>query len=64
MRKNLAAQKGQQIGIFIWSWPDGPANMQTQFEQLERWGFPLTKHYFHLVSNVDEITQWQRYYYN
>ncbi|PAV02467.1 hypothetical protein CBG25_10720 [Arsenophonus sp. ENCA] len=63
MRKNLLVQQEKQIGIFVWSWPNGPSNMQTQFEQLESWGFPLTKHYSHLVSSVDQITQWQRYYY-
>lgn len=64
MRKNLLVQQEKQIGIFIWSWPNGPSNMQTQFAQLERWGFPLTKRYSHLVTSVDQITQWQRYYYN
>lgn len=64
MRKNLLVQQEKQIGIFVWSWPNGPSNMQTQFEQLESWGFPLTKRYSHLVSSVDQITQWQSYYYN
>ncbi|WP_182853155.1 hypothetical protein [Arsenophonus endosymbiont of Aleurodicus floccissimus] len=36
MRKNLLVQQEEQIGIFIWCWPDGPSNIQTQFEQLEK----------------------------
>ncbi|MCT4700793.1 NAD-dependent DNA ligase LigB [Enterobacteriaceae bacterium H20N1] len=42
--------------VFIWAWPDGPANFQQKMEILERAGFPLAKAWSKPVSTLSEIS--------
>ncbi|WP_410964703.1 NAD-dependent DNA ligase LigB [Salmonella sp. SAL04286] len=43
------------LGIFIWAWPDGPANMPERLSQLAKAGFSLTKKYSLAVKNASEV---------
>ncbi|QII40118.1 NAD-dependent DNA ligase LigB [Rouxiella badensis] len=49
----------QQIGIFIWEWPDGPVVMATRLEQLKQMGFPLTADFTQPVTTVSQVSQWR-----
>lgn len=44
-----------ELGIFIWAWPDGPKDMSQKLEMLRQGGFPLTKSWSKPVTSVDEI---------
>ncbi|EOY0159791.1 NAD-dependent DNA ligase LigB [Salmonella enterica] len=43
------------LGIFIWAWPDGPANMPERLSQLAKAGFSLTKKYTLAVKDASEV---------
>lgn len=43
------------LGIFIWAWPDGPANMPERLSQLAKAGFSLTKKYSLAVKDASEV---------
>ncbi|EGW8179653.1 NAD-dependent DNA ligase LigB, partial [Salmonella enterica] len=43
------------LGIFIWAWPDGPANMPERLSQLAKAGFSLTQKYSLAVKNASEV---------
>ncbi|WP_183272942.1 NAD-dependent DNA ligase LigB [Buttiauxella sp. A111] len=44
-----------ELGIFIWAWPDGPADMNLKLDMLAQAGFPLTKKWSMPVNSVDKI---------
>lgn len=44
-----------ELGVFIWAWPDGPAQMSQKLELLAQAGFPLTKAWSKSVKSVEEI---------
>lgn len=45
------------LGVFIWAWPDGPADMSQRLAELSRAGFPLTGRYTRAVQTADEVEQ-------
>ena len=47
------------IGIFIWGWPDGPADMADRLHQLTQWGFTLTGEWSKSVRNEDDVADWR-----
>ncbi|MEW7312977.1 NAD-dependent DNA ligase LigB [Buttiauxella gaviniae] len=44
-----------ELGVFIWAWPDGPNKMNQKLEILSQGGFPLTKAWSLPVNSVEEI---------
>ncbi|MCM7886555.1 NAD-dependent DNA ligase LigB [Enterobacter sichuanensis] len=44
-----------QIGIFIWAWPDGPQMMQNALTALSQAGFALTARYTVPVQTVEAV---------
>ncbi|WP_446470269.1 NAD-dependent DNA ligase LigB [Xenorhabdus stockiae] len=62
MRKAHSAELSQ-IGIFVWSWPDGPDEMTAKLEQLASMGFPATQQFSHPISNAEEAEKkWKMYF--
>ncbi|CAM3211090.1 NAD-dependent DNA ligase LigB [Xenorhabdus nematophila] len=63
MRKTPEPEALRQIGIFIWSWPDGPTDMVAKSEQLASMGFPLTQQYSHPITHIDDAEKrWTDYF--
>ena len=63
MRKEAPSKPESDIGLFIWSWPDGPADMKKQLAELTEWGFKLAAQYTHPIENFQQVEQWRNYYY-
>ncbi len=42
--------------VFIWAWPDGPADFRHKLEALDSAGFPLVKAWSKPVSTLNEIS--------
>lgn len=40
LMKNRLSPVLQQIGLFVWAWPDGPQEMTQRLQQLAAMGFP------------------------
>lgn len=59
MMRRLSSKAMPQMGIFIWEWPDGPAQMMLRTQQLKDMGFPLTAKFTQPVENIEQISQWR-----
>lgn len=53
----------QQIGLFVWAWPDGPQAMSQRLHQLAALGFPLALAYSQPVKSLAQVQQWQEHWY-
>lgn len=63
MRKNMPTSPEENIGIFIWAWPEGDANPKTQLALLSHLGFPLAEQYSHKIDSKIQTKQlWEHYY--
>lgn len=62
-RKQLDGATGQQIGLFIWEWPDGPATMEQRLDQLAALGFAASQTHSHAVTSFDDIARWREHWY-
>lgn len=49
----------EQLGIFIWGWPDGPASMHERLARLTSWGFDLASHWTQPVQDEDDVESWR-----
>lgn len=63
MRKASPSQVEDNIGIFVWAWPEGNNNFEEQLKQLSKLGFALTQKYSHKVENMAQVKKWQVHYY-
>ncbi|EHY6212190.1 NAD-dependent DNA ligase LigB [Escherichia coli] len=45
------------LGVFVWSWPDGPQLMTDRLKELATAGFTLTQRYTRAVKNADEVAR-------
>ncbi len=63
MRKEAPSKPEQDIDLFIWNWPDGPADMQKQLAELTAWGFKLAEQHTHPIEDFQQVEQWRNYYY-
>ncbi|CAM3761999.1 NAD-dependent DNA ligase LigB [Rahnella bruchi] len=59
MMRTAASDILNQLGIFIWSWPDGPVGMASRLEKLSQFGFPAVSQYTLPVSTVDDVAKWR-----
>ncbi|MFK0086173.1 NAD-dependent DNA ligase LigB [Pseudomonas sp. NPDC090755] len=62
-RKQLDAQQGAAIGLFVWAWPQGPASQQERLAGLSALGFPETERYSEPVNSFTEVSQWRQHWY-
>lgn len=63
MMRKEASVSLQELGIFIWAWPDGPTQMNQKMEVLAQAGFPLTKTWSKSVKSMDEISTLQEFWF-
>ncbi|EIV5417955.1 TPA: NAD-dependent DNA ligase LigB [Klebsiella aerogenes] len=47
------------LGVFIWAWPDGPAQMSTRLALLADGGFPVAQRYSHPVKDWQQAAAWR-----
>ncbi|MEQ0226668.1 NAD-dependent DNA ligase LigB [Klebsiella sp. CN_Kp091] len=58
MRKASSAEL-KTLGLFIWAWPDGPAQMPSRLALLAAGGFPLAQRYSHPVKDWQQAAAWR-----
>ena len=49
----------QNIGLFIWAWPDGPTSLDKRLAALRRAGFPDISRWTRQVNDADEVQAWR-----
>ncbi len=59
-RQTLDQQQVDAIGLFVWDWPDGPANMPERLQALQRLGFGDSLHYTQPLQDVKEARSWRQ----
>lgn len=59
MRRSEGSPLLNQLGIFIWAWPDGPEPMPQRLEKLSEAGFSVMKAWSKPVANADEVADWR-----
>ncbi|MBF6027378.1 NAD-dependent DNA ligase LigB [Pseudomonas sp. P115] len=63
-RRQLSDTDAGGIGLFVWTWPDGPASFTERLATLARWGFGDSQRYSQPIQNIDEAVHWRTYWYN
>ncbi|MCM2321319.1 MAG: NAD-dependent DNA ligase LigB [Pseudomonas sp.] len=61
-RQTLSAEEGRRIGLFVWDWPDGPAEMAERLGGLRRLGFDSPE-FTHAVAHAEDIARWREHWY-
>lgn len=59
MMRTSATELLNQMGVFIWSWPDGPAVMSDHLQRLSQLGFPVVSEFTLPVSSADDVAKWR-----
>lgn len=59
-RQKLDQQQVDSIGLFVWDWPDGPANMPERLQALQRLGFDDSLHYTQPLRDAKEARSWRQ----
>lgn len=62
-RAELDADQAKGIGLFVWDWPQGPANFSERLSGLAALGFAPTKPYSHPVADFAEAQKWRDHWY-
>lgn len=62
-RQTIAAEEAAGIGLFVWDWPDGPAEMQERLAGLQRLGLEDSRSYSQPVENLTQARQWRQHWY-
>lgn len=62
-RQTLDERDAASIGLFVWDWPDGPAEMRTRLHGLQALGFVDSAHYTQPLRTPDEANQWRQRWY-
>lgn len=62
-RHQLGNPEAAGIGLFVWDWPDGPRDIQTRLQQLERLGFADTRPLTQPIATTDQAEHWRQHWY-
>lgn len=62
-RDELDADTAAQIGLFVWDWPDGPADMPARLAGLAAMGLADSVAYTQPVTSLDEVKRWRERWY-
>lgn len=62
-RTSLDADSAARIGLFVWDWPDGPADMAVRLAGLRRFGFAQSADFTVAVEDIDEVVEWREHWY-
>lgn len=60
MMRQQAAAELNQLGIFIWAWPDGPQDIEQRLALLRQGGFLYSAHFSHPVADALQVAQWRQ----
>lgn len=63
-RRQLSHAEAAGIGLFVWAWPDGPADFTERLARLARWGFTDSSRYSQSIRNIADAAHWRTYWYN
>ncbi|MGA9342302.1 MAG: NAD-dependent DNA ligase LigB [Rhodanobacteraceae bacterium] len=62
-RQRLDAATAAKVGLFVWDWPTGPADMQARLAGLKAFGLADSADYTHAVASFDDVQRWRETWY-
>lgn len=62
-RNQLSADETQQIDLFVWDWPAGPASMIERMNGLSAMGFNDSAQYSQPLEGFDQAQRWREHWY-
>ncbi|MEX3774327.1 NAD-dependent DNA ligase LigB [Pseudomonas sp. MYb118] len=62
-RHTVAPEQAAAIGLFVWDWPQGPADLPARNQALDELGFPGTAPYSRPVRSLAEASHWRDHWY-
>ena len=62
-RSTLDAATAQRIGLFVWDWPDGPADMPQRLAGLRAMGLHDSADLTQPVASVADVQRWREQWY-
>lgn len=62
-RGTLEEQRAQQVGLFVWDWPNGPVSMTERLQGLRQLGFASSAELTLPVRTVEEASHWREHWY-
>ena len=62
-RKFLTEEQGAGIGLFVWDWPQGPAELPERLATLAALGFATSEPYSHPVAHLADAQKWREHWY-
>lgn len=62
-RDTLDVSAAAKIGLFVWDWPTGPADMPSRLAGLQAMGLADSVAHTHPVTTLDEVRQWRELWY-
>jgi DNA ligase (NAD+) len=62
-RDALDAATAAHIGLFVWDWPTGPADMPSRLAGMRAMGLGDSVTYVHAVHSIDEVQRWREPWY-
>ncbi|WP_285373012.1 NAD-dependent DNA ligase LigB [Pseudomonas sp. lyk4-TYG-107] len=62
-RKTLSAEQASGIGLFVWDWPQGPANLPERIATLATLGFATTAPFSQVIANLADAQKWREHWY-
>lgn len=62
-RKTLTPGQTAGIGLFVWDWPEGPADLPSRTDALDELGFPGTTPYSQPIRSLADAEQWRNRWY-
>jgi len=62
-RQELLPEQAASIGLFVWDWPNGPADMQQRLDGLVQLGFQDSRTYSQPVDKPGDARRWRERWY-
>ncbi|MGV8920445.1 MAG: NAD-dependent DNA ligase LigB [Pseudomonas sp.] len=62
-RKKISVSDADNIGVFIWDWPQGPADLSERLAGLSAMGFPESALYSHPIETFAQAQHWREHWY-
>jgi len=62
-RDTLDAATAARIGLFVWDWPTGPADMPSRLAGMQAMGLTDSVTYTHAVDSLDDVQRWREQWY-
>ncbi|WP_122315787.1 NAD-dependent DNA ligase LigB [Pseudomonas cichorii] len=62
-RQEISDQEADSIGLFVWDWPAGPADMQERIAGLKAMGFTDSAVYTQPLENFTQASDWRNHWY-